>query len=185
MLIPKVLVVYDPRTRRTERTAYAICNRLEIRGLRCDVEALREAGDRSGPLGYLRSALDTAFVRSVPLMPATHNPESYDMVVVGTPIWFGAMTPLVRTFLGANGARLKNVALYLTHSNSLAPGIFDRMEVLAGQPAVARLALGDREFATGSYKATLEPFAARVEQIARRSMANGVRLQRPLSASLH
>lgn len=185
MLIPKVLVVYYSRTRRTERAANAICNSLEIRGLRCDVEPLREHDDRRGPLGYLRSALDTTFGRPAQLLPMTHKLEDYDVVVVGTPIWFGTMSTPIRSFLASNAARLKNVALYLTCHGSPPQSVLTRMEELAGQPAVAQLAIRDRELATGVYKTVLAPFAERVEEIARRSIATCVRAKAPLSALLH
>jgi menaquinone-dependent protoporphyrinogen IX oxidase len=37
---------------------------------------------------------------------------SYDLVVVGTPIWAGAVAPAIRTYLSQNKERLKRVASF-------------------------------------------------------------------------
>ena len=188
MTIPKVLVVYYSRTRRTERLAQAIANNLEIRGLRCDLEPLREPITRHGAFGYLRSLVDSSLARTCPILPLNHKPEDYDVVVVGSPVWSGTMSNPVRSFLAASAGRLKNVALFLTHRAPQVQAVFAQMEVLVARPAVAELTVRWPELISGDYKAEVRPFAEQIERAAERSAersASSRRRAEPASLLLH
>jgi len=184
MTIPKVLVVYYSRTRRTERLAHAIGNSLEIRGLRCDLEPLREPITRQGFFGYLRSRIDSALARTCPILPSTHKPEDYDVVVVGSPVWSGTVSNPVRSFLAANADRLKNVALFLTHRAPQVEAVFAQMEALIARRAVAELTVRWPELISGDYKREVRPFVEQIEHAAERS-ASARRRVEPRSAVLH
>jgi menaquinone-dependent protoporphyrinogen IX oxidase len=171
MTIPRVLVVYCSRTRRTERLAHAICNSLEIRGLRCDSESLHEPINRHGLLGYLVSCIDSALARTRPILPLTHNPEDYDVVIVGSPVWSGSMSTPVRSFLSANAGRLKSVAFFLTHKLPHVDEVFAQMEALAKRPAVARLMVRWPELTSGDYRFELAPFVEKIERAADRALS--------------
>jgi menaquinone-dependent protoporphyrinogen IX oxidase len=184
MTIPKVLVVYYSRTRRTERLAHAIGNSLEIRGLRCDLEPLHESITRQGFLGYLRSRVDSALGRTCPILPLTHKPEDYDVVVVGSPVWSGTVSNPVQSFLAANAGRLKNVALFLTHRAPQVAAVFAQMEALIARPAVAELTVRWPELISGDYKLEVRPFVEQIEHAAGSSVSARRRVE-PRSALLH
>jgi menaquinone-dependent protoporphyrinogen IX oxidase len=184
MTIPKVLVVYYSRTRRTERLAHAICNSLEIRGLRCDLESLREPIGRHGLFGYLRSVIDAALARTCPILPLTHELENYDVVIVGSPVWNGSMSTPVRSFLSANAGRFKNLALFLTYKTPREEEVFAQIEALAARPAVAQLMVRWPELRSGAYKAELGLFVEQIEQAAKQSMSTERRVERA-SSLLH
>jgi menaquinone-dependent protoporphyrinogen IX oxidase len=173
MRIPKVLVVYCARTRRTEDVAHAIQNCLEIRGLRCDLEPLRETTAHMGALGSLGSGLEAALGKHAAILPLNHNPEDYDVVVVGTPLGSGSISTTVRLFLEANAERLKSVAVFLTHGDSTSGSAFTQMQELAARPTVAQLEVRENEVAGGEYKRALRPFSDRVAREARLSTAVG------------
>lgn len=168
-MIPRVLVVYYSETHWTERLALAICNRLEIRGLRCDHEALREPIPRHGLIGHVRSHIDAALARACPILPLTHEPENYDVVVVGSPVWNGSVSSPVRSFLCAHSGRLKNVAFFLTHKEPRVDDVFTQMESLAAKRAVAQLPVRWPELIGGEYKLELAPFVERIERVSQRS----------------
>jgi menaquinone-dependent protoporphyrinogen IX oxidase len=184
MTIPRVLVVYYSRTRRTERLAHAICNNLEIRGLRCDLEPLREPIGRHGLFGYLRSVVDAALARTCPILPLTHKPENYDVVIVGTPVWSGSMSTPVRAFLSANAGRLKNIALFLTYKTPRIDEVFAQMEALASRPAIAQLMVRWPELSSGDYKRELRPFVEQIEHAAKRPVSTERRVSQA-SSLLH
>ena len=167
MTIPRVLVVYYSRTRRTDRLAHAICNSLEIHGLRCDLEPLREPVGRHGLFGYLRSTIDAALARTCPILPLTHKLEDYDVVIVGSPIWNSSVSTPVRSFLCANADRLKRIAFFLTYKTPRVEEVFAQMEALVARPAVAQLMVRWPELSSGDYKLELRPFVEQIEQAAK------------------
>jgi menaquinone-dependent protoporphyrinogen IX oxidase len=166
MTIPRILMVYYSRTRRTERLAQAICNSLEIHGLRCDIEPLREPIGRHGLFGYLRSVVDAALARTCPILPLTHKLENYDVVIIGSPVWNSSMSTPVRSFLSANAGRLKKVAFFLTYKTPRVEEVFAQMEALVARPAVAQLAVRWPELSSGDFKLELRPFVEQIEQAA-------------------
>jgi flavodoxin len=46
------------------------------------------------------------------IQPLTKNPENYDLIFIGTPIWAGRFVPALRTCLAKVGLKGKRVALF-------------------------------------------------------------------------
>jgi len=49
-----------------------------------------------------------------PLQPLHRNPEEYEVIFVGTPIWAGRQTPAIKTFLEEHLPKGKKVAFFCT-----------------------------------------------------------------------
>jgi len=82
MTASKVLVVYYSRTGATRRLAEALANALQA-----DIEPITDRENRSGIFGYLRSVAESLQKRGASITPMNTDPASYDLVVVGTPVW--------------------------------------------------------------------------------------------------
>ena len=109
--------------------------------LECDVEELADMRDRSGVIGYFRSALDAVTGSLTRLKLTVNDPSQYDLVVIGTPIWMWHVSTPVLTYLTENNRRLKNVAFFLTYLTSGSGRVSRQMaDICDGQP-VATLAL--------------------------------------------
>ena len=106
----KTLVTYYSRTGTTRAVGEAIA-----RELGADSEEIIDLRKRTGlrPIRFIiagygarRGKLtDIRFERS---------PDDYDLIVIGTPIWAGRMTPAVRTYLGSQKLEGKRVASLCT-----------------------------------------------------------------------
>ena len=161
MLIPKVLVVCDSRTRATERVAYAIQNCLQIRGLRCDVELLHDPASA-------RSAKHTAEPSCCATAPLRHKTEEYDIVVVGAPASGPAVSSQVETFLHAHGAEIHGLGSFVVRGGHYEDGMSVRIEELAGRPPIAQLAVPESAIENGKFKKLVRPFVEQLEHEARR-----------------
>lgn len=132
----KVLVVYYSRTGTTRKVAEQIAA-----ALGAEIEELADLKKRAGVIGFLRGAFDGLRKKTATLADTRHNPADYTLVVVGTPVWAGNMTPAVRAWLAAHADRLPDVAFFCTTGGSGIARTFAGMAALAGKDALATLAL--------------------------------------------
>src|SRR5512143_1474864 len=122
------LVVYFSRSGHTEQVARRVAD-----ALHADVEPISEKTSRSGLLGYLRSGFEAATRRIPTIEPPVHDLSSYDLVVIGTPIWNASVSSPVRAFLERNRKNLKRVAFFCTMGGSGSERAFREMERAAGR----------------------------------------------------
>lgn len=140
MAMSRVLVVYYSRSGTTRRVAEAVS-----RALHCDTEAIVATASRTGVMGYLRSLVEAVQRRPSLIERTQKDPVSYDLVVVGTPVWAGSVSSPIRSYLMANKAKLRNVAFFCTLGGRGSESTFGQMQGLAGKAPVARCAITARE----------------------------------------
>ena len=92
--MPKTLIVYHSRSGYTRRLAQSLAARLDA-----DLEEIRIVQPLDGPLGYVMCAIEAIGGLGPALRPATRDPAKYDLVVVGTPVWFWSLASPVRSWL--------------------------------------------------------------------------------------
>jgi len=66
--------------------------------LDADVEEILDKHDRVGPVGYLRSLVEAINQRPADVAPASKDVSSYELVVIGTPVWAGSLVSPVRAY---------------------------------------------------------------------------------------
>ena len=159
----RILLVYFSRTGRTRKIAMDIAS-----ALGCDVEELRDRVGRGGPVGYARSSLEALARLDTLLAPTLHDPADYDLVVVGTPIWFWNISSPVRTWARRHRESLRKVAFFCTCGSSGGPRALAELEAICGE-TVASLVLTDREIDSGAHAASVAAFVGQVAPRARRT----------------
>ncbi|MGA1820844.1 MAG: flavodoxin family protein [Thermoplasmatota archaeon] len=80
-----------------------------------------------------------------PLKPLHRNPEEYEVIFVGTPIWAGRQTPAIKTFLEDHLPEGKKVAFFCTHTGG-AGSALQNMRSISPESEF----LGDQEFLTSN-----------------------------------
>lgn len=153
----KTLVVYYSRTGSTKTVASSLAERLGA-----DLEEIVDKTHRKGPVGWLRSAKDGATGKLTVIGGIRYNPSDYDMVIIGTPVWAGRLSPAVRTYLTGRVDSPPRVAFFLTASGEdVGPALLD-MRQTAGAEPVAELTLTTKEIRNGAMGAKVEEFMARL-----------------------
>ncbi|MBD3202852.1 hypothetical protein GF327_01035 [Candidatus Woesearchaeota archaeon] len=104
----KILVVYYSRTGKTEEVAKKISKRLKA-----DIEKIIDKKSRKGILGYISGGKDAATRKLTKIGKIKNDPEKYDLVIIGTPVWARTMAPAIRTYLTKNKLK-KKVAFFCT-----------------------------------------------------------------------
>jgi menaquinone-dependent protoporphyrinogen IX oxidase len=153
-----ILVVYYSRSGTTRAVAEALVKRLG-----CDVEEITESKGRRGWLGYVRSLVESLEGRESTTARWSIDPEAYDLVVIGSPVWGWSLASPVQTYLIANRARIHAAAFFCTLGATGSDSAFSRMARLAGQPAEAVCAITSSEVSSGSYDPKLEAFVAALQ----------------------
>jgi flavodoxin len=132
----KVLVVHYSRTGTTRKLADAI-----VAATGWDVEPIVDTCDRGGFWGFLRSGFQAVTQRRTRLQPSRRDLRSYDLVLIGSPVWDRSVSTPVRTYLGDHAAELPNVAFFLTFGGDGKEQAFSQMSALSGKAPLATLAL--------------------------------------------
>jgi flavodoxin len=154
----KTLVAYYSRSGHTQRIAEMLAKRLGA-----DVEAIQDGSQRSGPGGFLRSAVEALFGMEPELQPIQHPPKDYDLVLVGTPVWFGHVSSPVRRYLRDHRDEIRRAAFFCTQGGRSAQHAFTDMgQVLARQPE-GTLSLGDWDIEHDGCGPALDGFAQKLD----------------------
>lgn len=133
---PRVLVAYYSRTGTTKAVAEELAARMGA-----DLEEINDTKDRKGLWGWLGAGRDASRKNKTVIGPTKHDPSSYGLVVLGTPVWAWNMTPAIRTYILANRDRFKQVAFFCTMGKNGDAKAFAGMAELCGRKPLATMAL--------------------------------------------
>lgn len=129
------LVSYYSRTGTTRKVAEKLASLLK-----CDIEEIHDTTNRKGKLGWLRSGNDARSKKLTKLEKVNNDPASYDIVIIGTPIWNNTMSAPIRTYCTQYKDRFNSVAFFCTYQYT-GDTPFEEMESLCGKTPVATLKL--------------------------------------------
>ena len=132
----KKLVVFYSRTGNTKFVAEEIAKKLKA-----DIDKILDEKDRKRKIiGWIVAGRD-GMKKSLTEIKYKKNPNDYDLVIIGTPIWGWSMTPAIRTYLTNN--KFKNVAFFLTYGGNY-KDTFKEMKELSKEP-LATLDIIDKD----------------------------------------
>jgi flavodoxin len=129
------LIVYYSRTGLTRHVAEQLAPMLDA-----DVEEIREAKDRSGPLGWISAGKD-ATLRHQAELTSTHSVEGRKMVIIGMPVWAFSPPPAIRTYLAKMPLAGKTVCAFCTSGGSGGDKTLEEVASLVPGGLAARLSL--------------------------------------------
>jgi flavodoxin len=156
-MLNKILVTHYSLTGHTRRIAEAVAAKCDA-----DIEAVQDLKERAGFWGYCRSAIEAIREREAGIKPAKHNPESYDLVILGTPVWAGKLSSPMRAYIGAQRDRFKQVAFFCCEGGSGAEKVFRQMTDLCGRQPVSTLIIRDSDIKAGIFHPMVDEFAGKL-----------------------
>jgi flavodoxin len=156
----KALVIYYSRTGGTRRLAEALA-----KAAQADIEPIVDKTNRLGIFGYLRSVAEALQKRNALIDPMKTDPSSYDLVIIGTPVWAWSVSSPVRSYLAAYKGRLPDVAFFCTMGGRGGERAFAEMQAIVGKAPRASCAVTAREVATGAYGARIAQFLEQMKRM--------------------
>ena len=136
----RTLIAFHSRTGYTRRVAQALAERLDG-----DLDEIQIVQPLDGRIGYLMCAIEAMTGLAPALRPGRKDPVNYELIVVGTPVWFWSLASPVRSWLEQHPLRGRRFGFFCTMGGSGASCVFSTMTELAGDKAVATLALTDHQ----------------------------------------
>lgn len=136
-----VLCIYYSRTGITAKAMEEIG-----RALDAEVVAIRDGAARRGLMGALRCGLDAMKKDCAPVRSfETERPlEDYRLVILGTPVWAGRCSSVIRSFLKAYGNKLDRVGYVVTRcSEGRYEDIYRQMDGYTNADHVCAVSLRD------------------------------------------
>ena len=134
-----VLCVYYSRSGNTKKVMKSIAAELNA-----ELVQLTDGVERGGLRGWFRCGRD-AVKRDCPAarpIETERRLENYRLVIIGTPVWAGRCSSVVRSFLKQHGKELNRVAYVLTRgSEHKCEDIYRQMDQYTGKPHQAATSL--------------------------------------------
>lgn len=153
----KSLVVVYSRTGNTKKVGETIANELGS-----DFEELLDLQRRSGPIGFIRSGRDASQRKLARIEITKYDPSQYDLVIIGTPIWAGNITPAVRAYLTSNRGKIKDAAFFFTCGGSANDNSLNDTKQLFGGDPRGTLIVRRREISSGEFMQKVQQFASQL-----------------------
>lgn len=146
----KSLVVYYSRTNITKKLAEDIAGKINA-----DIEEIIPKVNYQGKIGYARGGKDAITEKIIDLEPLKFNPEDYDVIYLGAPVWAGKTANPLISYIKQNEGKFTNVKFFLTAGGNGFEGAFGQMEDYSKKP-LKTLGLTTKEVKKDLY--TLDSF---------------------------
>ena len=134
----KTLVVFYSRSGTTKRVAQEVA-----KALNADVDEVIDKKPRNGILGFLIAGYDATKGKTTEI-EFEKDPSGYDLVVIGTPVWNGRVTPAIRTYLLRNREKIKNVSFFCTCAGRPGKCLEQMEEILGRRPVLSKVLVRKR-----------------------------------------
>lgn len=151
------LVVYFSRTGNTKKIAKKLSKELNA-----ELEEITEPKNRMGALGFIKSGSEAMRKKIVPIHKPKHNPEKFDLIIVGTPIWAGRLSSPVRSYLSKYSGKLKRTAFFCTCTGLNPEKAFEEMQKLSKKP-LATLLVREQELSTKKTQEKIKKFVKKLK----------------------
>jgi flavodoxin len=148
----KILVVSYSRSGNTRTIAQALAS-----DLRCDSEEI-VAKSLTGFSGLVTALIEAMRHKPARIETTSLHVSSYDVVVVGTPVWAWSVSSPVRAFLIENKKKLPRVAFFCTLGHRGDDSAFAQMQELAGRAPLATIAVTASDVIAGRFRDRLAKF---------------------------
>jgi flavodoxin len=151
----KILVVYYSRTNTTRKVAIDISQHIS-----CDLEEINDTKDRSGVIGYLTATKDAVKKNNTIIRPIERDISSYDLIIIGTPIWAWTISTPIRTFINEYKDKIKEFSLFATMGGKGDVETFSEIEKIIGKKSIKTLGVKTKDVVDNSeeYRKILKEF---------------------------
>ena len=103
----RILVVFYSRTGSTKKIGELLSKELNS-----ESEEIIDTKRRKGIIGFIISGKDATLKKLANIEKIQKDPENFDVIILGTPIWNRNMTPAIRTYITEYKNKIKNVIIF-------------------------------------------------------------------------
>lgn len=147
------LVVYYSRKGTTRKIGELISHEAEW-----EFEEIIDTKKRKGFIGFLKSGKDATLKKLANIKEIQKNPDFYDLIILGTPIWNRRMTPAIRTYITEFKNSIKDVAFFCTEGGRGGQRAFDSMAKLCERTPISTLEITKNDIKNGEHEDKIKNF---------------------------
>ena len=157
----KILVVYYSKTGHTRKIAQDIAKQMEA-----ELDEITDKKKRAGLLGFIFGGRDALTGKETRISEIGKNPAEYDLVIFGSPIWSGNITPALRTYINQYGDSIRSTAFFLSSGGKTPDQIFEKLLSLLKERPVAVIGIPLSEMKDNdTYHARISSFIDSVRKV--------------------
>ena len=151
------LVVYYSRTGNNRTIAQEIAQLLSA-----DIDEIIDKKNRAGKLNWLLAGRDSR-ARKLTEIKYEKNPQDYDTIIIGAPIWAWNPIPPLRTYLQEVDLKGKRVAFFICSKSEAYVNLFPQLEEMTPESDhVGTFGITENRFREGNYQTELEEFISQL-----------------------
>ena len=143
----KVLIVYYTRTGYTEKIINQLSKKIDA-----DIEIIDDNKDRSGIIGYVKSAFDNIKKNTPKINKLKHNPRNYDMIVIATPVWVSKMAAPIRSFVNKYKNDINKAIFITSQKGPVLEKVFDDMRDVLTKKEIFSIGFREKEIDKNIYQ---------------------------------
>jgi flavodoxin len=115
---PRVLMVYYSSAGHTRTIAEQLA-----KAAQADLEELRAVGEPpgTGARHYLWALRHLLLSQKPALLSVEHDASTYDLIMLGSPVWLGTFSPVVRSYIRTAPLAHRHIALFCSYRNAPGP----------------------------------------------------------------
>jgi flavodoxin len=153
------LIAYYTRTGNTEKVAKSIAEEFNA-----DLEKIIDKKKRTGIIGWIRAGYDAVRGNLTEIETIEKEPNMYDLIILGTPIWAGNPTPAIKTYILDNKEEFKKIALFSTSKGDNFQDTLDEMETYSDQESVAKQGFIEEKIKDDQIDENLNEFSSKIKE---------------------
>jgi len=73
------------------------------------------------------------------LLPMEKNPDDYNLIIIGTPVWASTLSPVVRTFLTTTNLKNKKIGLFCCHGGAIGQTLKNMAALATGAQIISEI----------------------------------------------
>ena len=123
----KILVAFYSRDGHTKKAAELIAEHLNA-----DIDEIEDKKSRKGFIRFLIAGYDATRGKTTEIT-FSKDPSDYDIVIIGSPVWNGRITPAVRTYLLKNKEKIKKSCFFVTCAAKDRKALSQMNEIYGGE----------------------------------------------------
>lgn len=152
------LVVYYSRTGNNRTIAKAIASKLSA-----DIDEIIDKKNRQGRLNWLLAGRDSRAGKLTEI-GYQKNPQDYDTIIIGSPIWAWNPIPPLRTYLKEVDLTGKRVAFFICSKSDTYIKMFPQLaEMIPDSAIVGTFGIQEERFMNEDYSEDLEAFIEKIK----------------------
>ncbi len=149
----KILIVYYSKTGNTRIIATELAKKFKA-----DIDEITDK-KKKGIFGLIWACRQAMNKKSSEII-YSKNPKSYDLVILGGPVWAWNLIPPLRKYLEENKSLIKKFGFFLTHGGNYGKNI---EQVIQIKKPIATMDIIDKNVKLGNYKDKITAFVKKLK----------------------